>query len=150
MIQFDVNNLTHFCGGTAEGVECGDGIWSAVCSECGESVDNCTNPDELILKWYRLKPEKECAEEVEESMNKLLVYFTEHDDEIYSKDLLAAGGDGARRALTILDNTGLVKTRYEIDDDPLSDVSIEEALEAKKNGSVVKAFCRRNFILEQI
>ena len=146
MTKFDVNNLVHFCGGTAAGVEYEEGRWSAVCSECGAAGDDGSDPDELILKWYSLKPEKKCADEVEESMKKLLVHFADHGGEMHSKELLAVGGDGARRALTILDNTGLVKTRYEVEGGE-TDVSIEEALEAKKQGAQILAFCRRNFKL---
>jgi len=142
MKMFDPHNLQHYCGGPVKTIE-HDGRWGAVCEGCGATKNDCETAEELILKWYGLKQERECADDIEGAMKRLLTYFTKQDGEVYSKELLVIGGAGAKRALSILDCTGLVRTRYEIEGAP--DVPVEEAMEANRNGATVRVFCRSNF-----
>lgn len=143
---YDPHNLRHYCGGPVKTTEF-EGRWSAVCQGCGAtSTGDHKTAEELMLSWYGIKPEKECAADVEDGLVRLIAYLVEHDEEVYSRELIAVGGEGARRALDILDKTGLVRSRFEIEEGS-RDASVEEATEAKKNGRTVKVFCRRNFNL---
>lgn len=140
---YDPHNLSHYCGGGVKTTEF-EGEWSAVCRKCGATRSGCKTAEELMLAWYDLKPERDFGKELDAALERMIAYLLEHDEEIYSRELLAVAGQGGARVLEILDNAGLVTSRFEIEDEN-TDASFQEAKEAKKKGKPVRVFCRRNF-----
>jgi len=144
--QFNPCDLHCVCEGTVETVEF-EGSWNAVCSGCHRQAA-AESGYELVVKWYGMIQEKECALDVEEALKRLIIHFSGNSGEFSSKDLLSIGGAAGRRALTILDATGLVSSRYEVELDGVpSNVDIAKAMEVKAAGGEVRVFCRSNFKL---
>ena len=139
--KYDPHHLLH-CGNVETSES--DDKWTAVCSQCGRSIE-ADSADELVESWYRLKSEKGFGEDLEVALGLLVEYLVENDGEISSKKLLSIGGTAGRRALTILDHTELVVSRYEIEVN--ADAPLDEAVETHKNGGEVNVFCRSNFKL---
>jgi len=138
---YDAFNLTCVCGGNVE-THRSDGVYSAFCDNCQHTASNAHGPEDLVVEWYGLVRERSCSRDIEDALAKILIFLSQHQEEVRSRKLVAIGGSGGQRALSILDEAGFISARYMVDQDgSMIELDIDKAFSAKNDGASVTAYC---------
>jgi predicted DNA-binding ArsR family transcriptional regulator len=114
------------------------------CKSCGRQAgpENCF--DTIYRKWHELVPIRKSADSVCSSIKRIIMEVSDRGSWVPAEDLIKISDDtdSGRRALHILADTGLLRTKYIVGGD---EVSFDDAINLRGSGKLVSVFFIKSF-----
>ena len=101
----------------------------------------------LYAEWYSLIPVRDAAEDIGKAMSSVIMKLAENGSYVGAKELMgeASSEPVGRRAVHLLCDTGLIRSKYVVDD---ATVTFDEAIAAKDGGKKIAVYFRKAFSRE--
>ncbi len=133
-----------FCKCGSQAIISSGEMVSVKCESCGRNSGPHDSFDTMYRKWYGLVSERRMADPICQSMKNIIMEISSREGYIQHVELLAVSADklSGRRALNILVDAGLLRTKFLMGEEELSH---EQAVEAKKKGTEFKVLFKKAF-----